>query len=520
MKNRFFKRELVLGIILLFVGAGVIPSTVGIQKEKKSIQIIGSPGYIQDLIDNANPGDTIYIPSGIYYENIVIDKSISLIGEDKNTTIIDGSNVGDVVNITADWVNISGFTIQNSGEEWGDAGINLENHNSIYINTITITDNTISNHNYFSIFLRDNYNVNIIITGNSIFYNRFSILFYCCYGNNLISGNNISYNGGGIVYSYSDPCNISYNTISNNDYGINLGAGGGMIIHGNFISNNSGHGIYLGEFSGGNIITDNIISNNRGGIDFCWGNRKNVVTGNYISGNEYGVYIPYSFFYDCCDNIIAGNNIKNNLYGIYIDYNGYNNTIYHNNIINNEQNAQDEGNNTWDNGKSGNYWDDYDGEDNNGDGIGDTPYLILGGDNEDRYPLMEPWSGANLPPDTPEIEGKTSFKKGEGGVYTYTIFSTDPDSDYVCYLINWTDEGQEQTEYYVSGENFTKDVNIPLEKGTYVIFKTKAIDIFGAESDWATLEIIVPRNRVLTNTMWYHWFLERFPMLERLLSLL
>ena len=68
-----------------------------------------------------------------------------------------------------------------------------------------------------------------------------------------------------------------------------------------------------------------------------------------------------------------------------------------------------------------------------------------------------------------------------------------------------------------SGKEFTINITIPpLDEGSYIIFKTKAIDINAAESDWAVLEITVPRTRVSS----YLWFLERFPMLERLLSLL
>ncbi|UCF12379.1 MAG: hypothetical protein JSW06_10135 [Thermoplasmatales archaeon] len=101
----------------MFVGAGAIPSTVSVIEKMTTFTSFKSPGYIQDLINNASSGDTIYIPSGTYYENIIINKSISLVGEDKETTIIDGSGTGDVVYVSADWVNIAGLRCKSRGNK-------------------------------------------------------------------------------------------------------------------------------------------------------------------------------------------------------------------------------------------------------------------------------------------------------------------------------------------------------------------------------------------------------------------
>jgi parallel beta-helix repeat protein len=84
-------------------------------------------------------GDTITVDAGTYYENVVVNKSLTLLGGDRNITIIDGNGSGNVINITSDDVNISGFTIRNSGTGGNDAGIHVESNNN------TITDNIIFN---------------------------------------------------------------------------------------------------------------------------------------------------------------------------------------------------------------------------------------------------------------------------------------------------------------------------------------------------------------------------------------
>ncbi len=248
MKKSLYKNSLVIGIILLFVGASVLPSTVSTIDKKISFQELKSPGYIQDLIDNASDGDTIYVPSGTYYENIVIDKSISLIGENKNTTIIDGG-FGDIVIIYADWVNISGFTIQN-----GNHGICI----------ISVSYNTINGNN----ILNNTYGIEL----NKGYYG------VCSYNN--IIGNNISNNPMDGILSYGINNNIiEKNIFSKNKCGIELNyySVDNKIIDNAFISNEN-HGISIINSAYNSVSGNTFISNQDGGINLLW--HSNNITDN------------------------------------------------------------------------------------------------------------------------------------------------------------------------------------------------------------------------------------------------
>jgi len=262
---------------------------------------------IQDAIDNASDGYKVFVydDSSPYYENVVVNKSISLVGEDKDTTVIDGIESGDVVYISADWVNINGFTIQNS--RWDAAGI------KIFSNHTIITGNTITSNNGNGISLRNSSGNNIII-GNNISKNDYGILLYGSNGN-ILTGNNITNNSwDGIHLEDSSSNNITGNNISNNGFnGIMLGYSNNIITDNN-ISSNHEFGILLIGF--GNIVTGNNISNNGVGIHFYYSSNNNTITGNNINSNNwYGIHLDM----DSYDNTITGNNINsNNWYGMYL----------------------------------------------------------------------------------------------------------------------------------------------------------------------------------------------------------
>lgn len=74
---------------------------------------------IQDAINAAAFGDSVFVKSGVYYENVVVNKSVSLIGESKKSTAVNTLGVGTAFTIISDNVNITNFTVLNTGRIWG-----------------------------------------------------------------------------------------------------------------------------------------------------------------------------------------------------------------------------------------------------------------------------------------------------------------------------------------------------------------------------------------------------------------
>ena len=304
------------------------PYSVPLNLDGNTLYVGGSgPGNfskIQDAIDNATDGDTVFVydDSSPYIENVIINKSINLIGEKRHSTIIDSGGSGDVVIITANWVNISGFTIQNSGGSDFNAGI--------YVG---------SNHS--------------TISGNNIIENNWlGIAVYYCIGNTITSNKIIANRWSGMVLYHSNDNTITSNTIRSNKFGIHLGYSNGNTIKGNIIISNDNEGINI-QISNNNTIADNIVSKNEQGINLGGHSKYNTVSGNIVLLNEYGIRI-----YESNNNTIWDNAIRWNMCGLSLLY-SYSTIIKHNNFIRNIFQALFEyylpgGNfsNCWD----GNYW--------------------------------------------------------------------------------------------------------------------------------------------------------------------
>jgi len=257
------KKAIILTDILLLVVFAIVP-TVTCETTDGNILYVNGSGQgkystIQSAIDNASEGDTIFVFSGIYYENIVLDKSIFLIGEEIENSIMDGSNSENVITITADKVTIRGFTIQNSGDIFPDAGINISSdYNNISGNIIT--------NNFYGITLI--HASNNIISENTISNNDHCGIYMSGSSYNIINGNTIEYhhyNGIG-MYDSTNTNTITDNTLTHNDYcGINIAISSNNEITGNSITD-SNIGIRVPQAKYQNHISDNIFSNNKNNI--------------------------------------------------------------------------------------------------------------------------------------------------------------------------------------------------------------------------------------------------------------
>lgn len=361
---------------------------------------------ITSALTYASSEDTIFIYKGTYYEQILITKPITLQGENKHGTIIDGNLTGDVIKITASNIKITECTIQNSSST--SSGINIASISNINISHTILKNNNIGIYLYAS--------TNCTITNNEILNNNIGMRISGSQTNTL-TNNNISTNTNmGIYISDSNNITTQNNTITNNqDFGISLIASTQNTITNNNISTNAKYGIYLFQ-SHNNILTNNnISSNNDFGIWFSQSTYNTIMENNILNNERFGVYLTNS-----TNNTITKNNIqKNNQIGIKFDYSdnntihknsiqenlirgtilyySNNNTFLHNNFLKNKEALTNiNSTNFFDNGFEGNYWSDYNGTDENQDGIGDTPYII-DENNQDSHPLMGQFSEFTIP---------------------------------------------------------------------------------------------------------------------------
>ena len=266
---------------------------------------------IQEAVDTAKEGYTIYIFNGIYYENVNIQKRIDLIGENKDFTIIDGMGKGSCIFLNAYYVTSKQYIdFKNLNLRNGDKGINLDN--CYFINII----NNIIHSNKGGVYLYEKCEyVNIL--SNEIYNNDNAIVFF--------SNSNINY------INYPKYIIIENNNINNNNIsGITLRGKNNKILN-NKISNNN-IGFDISSIGSGNIIKNNSLINNGIKIESIY-KKINIVENNTLNGkkiyflsNVHGTKNSHVIIsddagqillYNCSYIEIKNNNISNGYCGIF-----------------------------------------------------------------------------------------------------------------------------------------------------------------------------------------------------------
>lgn len=400
---------------------------------------------IQDAIDASSAGDRVLVYAGTYSETLTIPHKLDLFGEDRSTTIITGSDTGDRITISAEYINISHFNIKNCGtgafnatilidyghtiitdniiESGGKHGISINNcnYNIIYDNTIKsnsgngirlnqsnyneITYNSITSNSYNGIFVYTSSN-NTIQYNTAIQSNSLNGIFLneTC-NDTSITYNNMSSNtkNGLFLNDHCDSNTLSNNNIyGNSDSGIRLENSSSNTMNSNEINLNTDYGIMVVGSS--NTIQSNTIYNNKVHGILLFADDNNVISSNTIRSNTYdGIRLSNS----TSDSIYSNEISSNSGYGVNSDYFTLDNLIYNNYFHDNTNNAIDKSisKNRWNTtiasgtnkvGGSyiyGNYWDNFDETsegaiDSNGNGIADSAYTVYGS-NQDNGPLLD-----------------------------------------------------------------------------------------------------------------------------------
>lgn len=344
------------------------------------------PGQsIGAAIRAASSGDTVRVAPGTYAEHLLIDKPLTLQGAGRPT--IDGQGSGDVIRVRAADVRIEGFIIRDSGIDLGaqNAGIYFEPGSD----RAQVRDCTLAN-TLFGVWLEKSNDARVIhnvITGKRDLQSAArgnGIQIFNTRGAQIID-NEISFARDGIYVDVSTDALFRGNKIHHLRYGTHY-----MNTNRSTWENNESYlnrgGLALME------VRDLVVRNN-----VAWGNadhgimlrtiQDSVIENNVVAANGRGFFI-----YDAEFNVVKKNTVINNRVGVHLSAGSSNNKIDGNDFIDNEEQVKFVAARDTEWGKTeANYWSNYSGWDQNGDGAGDVAYEA--NDVVDRlnwqYPLVK-----------------------------------------------------------------------------------------------------------------------------------
>ncbi|MGD8505491.1 MAG: right-handed parallel beta-helix repeat-containing protein [Candidatus Bathyarchaeota archaeon] len=256
---------------------------------------------IQEAINAANPGDTIIVYSGTYHEHVTANKSLTLTGEDKGTTIIDGDLNGTAVQIVADSVQVSQFTIRN-----GYDGILMRASGN------TISDNNITWNTGEGLDIENS--ANNVISNNLISFNDWEGVYMSNTTNTIIEGNTITSNNlTGVNMQASYDNSVCENTLGNNTkFGIRLDDSNNISVTGNTISWNEQAGINFFNLTNSEFFHNNLFNN----TDQVNSDDSPNVWDNGAEGNYWSDYNGTDFYSGPSQNETGSDGLGDALYSI------------------------------------------------------------------------------------------------------------------------------------------------------------------------------------------------------------
>lgn len=283
MTRRYPKVFLLLLILLL--GYLALYTEVIVNSDPSVINVPGDFNSIQEAINNAAIGSTIFVHNGTYYEKIVINKPLSIIGESPSATIIDGGGESSVVTVTSRGVKFSGFTLRNSGGQWPSSGIRISN-----VIGGTFENNILIN-NFLGVLLESSAIVDVAF--NTLQNNRYGIYLSSSTGNRIDSNNFIT-NWAAIVLSFSTNNYVTGNTIQNNtNVGVSISSSANnTLYYNNFLYNAFQVSIYPSGYAniwdngypgGGNFWSNYV------GVDVFKGPYQNITGSDGIFDRPYTI---------------------------------------------------------------------------------------------------------------------------------------------------------------------------------------------------------------------------------------
>lgn len=361
-----------------FVIFALIPGwLVGMaQSARAETTIRVSAEELAAAVAEAQPGDTIEVTGGVMRGNLVLDKTLTVVGIDQ--PVIDAGNKGTIVTITAPDTVLRGFTLRNSGDKLigEDAGVNVGAAGAL------IEDNHIENV-LFGIYVHSGPGTTLrgnIIDGKPLDIARRGDLIRVWDSDDVLIENNVTFEGRDAVLWYSERLTLRGNEFTNGRYGLHFMYCDDAIIEGNTLTNNS-VGAYL-MYGRRMRLSDNLIGFNRGPSGYGIGLKDmddSIITGNRFLDNRVGAFVDGSPRELTSIGVIEGNLFAYNDIGMEMLPSVRRNQIRDNSFIENEQQVVVSGGgqleaNEWTVGGRGNYWSDYAGYDGDGDGLGEIEY--------------------------------------------------------------------------------------------------------------------------------------------------